>query len=836
MHLLTQIHKAIQTEIRTQRQKLDKPDVQVEDIHLVRQAEHGYIYQLALARRVNLIADQPITLMQTGKSNQTIEGTVVHVQDYTILVFVTQQLNEETIRITKLSFDPTFILSNLEELLIEEKWLEAPFVQMLLDGNLPKLSISIRNIDIPDFFNPRQVEAIRRSLSDPIHIIWGPPGTGKTKTMGQIIVQQLKRPRSCLLLSVSNVAVDQLLKAVIEQNGSKEPEDIIRIGIPTVPALEIYTPRRRVLAKNPELCRKFNTLLQQREQLHENVRKYIAETSKHRETSQLGKQLADQIAKSFLAIQEIESEIQEIERYLSKASEEVTQGSWCVATTLASLVVRRELHDIPFDSVFVDEISMLPLLFIFAAARMAFQSLTLAGDPKQLPPIYMDKSPLTQKWLGHNVYDHLGINSPNTHSNVTFLNEQYRMQKSIADVVGISYGDQLRPNPKPQKGSNISFFLFDTNDEKYEYGSYYSIYEKSYYFPISTLVIATLAELEPTFHEMPTLLLTPFRAQEKLFSKLVQDLPFKCASSSTIHRSQGSESDAVILDLTIHETYAQQAFFEHADTAEKLLNVAISRTKQKLVILCNLEMLRILGNRDSYYQQLYKRLLQHVESSSYLRQEITKRLKLMNDWLPQIGTNKGGCFYASLPSDTDEYLHQVANTLKSLDDQSPVIVGRSNQGLRDLSSIIWRSDNVETVPPMALCGGDIFLRLNGFWVQHYLENTAKTLRYLAAGHLLGREMDIKYDGNRLICQNCGYGMELVRTKYALQMRCTNTECGKTRRVTYVDAQIISELHQARCPKCYTKMTPRQSKGEYFLGCMNYPSCKGTRALSEFALL
>lgn len=40
----------------------------------------------------------------------------------------------------------------------------------------------------------------------------------------------------------------------------------------------------------------------------------------------------------------------------------------------------------------------------------------------------------------------------------------------------------------------------------------------------------------------------------------------------------------------------------------------------------------------------------------------------------------------------------------------------------------------------------------------------------------------------------------------------------------------------RCPNCSTEMAPRKNKAnrEYFLGCMNYPNCQGTRSLYEFA--
>lgn len=65
--------------------------------------------------------------------------------------------------------------------------------------------------------NEAQKQAIEASFSSQISVIWGPPGTGKTKTIAQAIEAHLNAGRRVLLLSHVNNAVDEALEKVAEQ-------------------------------------------------------------------------------------------------------------------------------------------------------------------------------------------------------------------------------------------------------------------------------------------------------------------------------------------------------------------------------------------------------------------------------------------------------------------------------------------------------------------------------------------------------------------------------------------------------------------------------------------
>jgi DNA replication ATP-dependent helicase Dna2 len=68
----------------------------------------------------------------------------------------------------------------------------------------------------PDLFTSQQKLAYERAASNPLTLIQGPPGSGKTKLLAEIIVQAFNRNKSVLLTAFTHAAIDHLLAAVIK--------------------------------------------------------------------------------------------------------------------------------------------------------------------------------------------------------------------------------------------------------------------------------------------------------------------------------------------------------------------------------------------------------------------------------------------------------------------------------------------------------------------------------------------------------------------------------------------------------------------------------------------
>ena len=94
--------------------------------------------------------------------------------------------------------------------------------------------------------NDCQMDAIRHSLSKEVTFIWGPPGTGKTRTLTVILQHMVSEGKRILLTSHTNLAVDEILSKYVEDPLSLryvEDGKIVRYGKSSKndPALEDLT-------------------------------------------------------------------------------------------------------------------------------------------------------------------------------------------------------------------------------------------------------------------------------------------------------------------------------------------------------------------------------------------------------------------------------------------------------------------------------------------------------------------------------------------------------------------------------------------------------------------
>jgi hypothetical protein len=79
-----------------------------------------------------------------------------------------------------------------------------------------------------------QVAALGSSLGRDITFVCGPPGTGKTRTIGSIGAHLYRRGRSLLLVSHTNRSVDQALVEIAQQlEGEVDAGAMLRLGVPS---------------------------------------------------------------------------------------------------------------------------------------------------------------------------------------------------------------------------------------------------------------------------------------------------------------------------------------------------------------------------------------------------------------------------------------------------------------------------------------------------------------------------------------------------------------------------------------------------------------------------
>ncbi|HEY9450593.1 MAG TPA: AAA domain-containing protein, partial [Gemmatimonadaceae bacterium] len=94
----------------------------------------------------------------------------------------------------------------------------------------PSKSVTLESgLRVPDaMLNEKQRDAVAIAASVDRAYVWGPPGTGKTTTIGALARLQAGGNRRVLILSPYNVAVDEAIKAIATSDA--ENLKIVRVG------------------------------------------------------------------------------------------------------------------------------------------------------------------------------------------------------------------------------------------------------------------------------------------------------------------------------------------------------------------------------------------------------------------------------------------------------------------------------------------------------------------------------------------------------------------------------------------------------------------------------
>jgi len=397
--------------------------------------------------------------------------------------------------------------------------------------------------------------------------LWGPPGTGKTTTLGAMLAQYLVQfpAKRILLLSTTNTAVDQALVAVdraLEQLGSTEAlkarKTCKRVGSHFIAAH--YTGREHLLpATDPALIRKLAALEAQVPD-KEDVQAY---------------------ARWKLAVEQVREMIRK------QAKDLLKNARLAALTTTRAAFTHRDLRDLaPYDLVVFDEASQVGIAHALGLAPLG-KRVIFAGDPQQLAPVVQSDHPMAVAWLGRSMFHYKDVCPRATY----FLDEQSRMAEPICRVVSdLFYEGRLRlaagcdddPRwrrerqiPKPPATGSDRITLQNVDAE----GKWSHRYHGPIRYETATIIADWTAELQQQVDPDQIIILTPFRAQRTLIKGLLRNKGVRGVAVSTVHRAQGSERHTVIFD----PAQGDNDFLKTED-ARRLVNVALSRAKARLML------------------------------------------------------------------------------------------------------------------------------------------------------------------------------------------------------------------------------------------------------------
>ncbi len=123
-------------------------------------------------------------------------------------------------------------------------------------------------------------------------------------------------------------------------------------------------------------------------------------------------------------------------------------------------------------------------------------------------------------------------------------------------------------------------------------------------------IVKTISELKDTTSSVG--IITPFVNQSILINERLEKENIKNVICGTIHTFQGDERDAIILSTSLTNETSKKTY-EWLSNNKELINVATSRAKEKLIILCNKNEVDRLS--DSSKVDDFKELIDYAETN-----------------------------------------------------------------------------------------------------------------------------------------------------------------------------------------------------------------------------
>jgi AAA domain/PLD-like domain len=293
--------------------------------------------------------------------------------------------------------------------------------------------------------------------------------------------------------------------------------------------------------------------------------------------------------------------------------EEIQNSVLREARIVGATVTRTYLRPaefVGFDTVIVDEASMILLPAVFHTIGLARERAVVAGDFQQLPPIVQTEQQAIHDVLAKDVFENAGININTVRQGevprLVMLNKQFRMDDKICRIVsGAFYGGLLTTALNREAGDSLKFpdpfnqrlTIIDTSDvwpfaTRDAFNSRFNL--------MHALAIRNLAlHLHDKGLEAEAMVgvASPYSAQAKLLRKMLKahGLDEKNLRASSVHGFQGDERNVFILDLVDSVGERNAGFFLQANhlrhSGAKLFNVALSRAQEAIIIIANLTFL-----------------------------------------------------------------------------------------------------------------------------------------------------------------------------------------------------------------------------------------------------
>ena len=291
---------------------------------------------------------------------------------------------------------------------------------------------------------------------------------------------------------------------------------------------------------------------------------------------------------------EEDEKVQKFAKYLKKSENiKLLQKVFPIMVTTCISAHKLGSPEILFDMVIIDEagqcnvaISLVPII--------RGKNMMLVGDPQQLRPVVLlddiTNKKLRKKYNINDEYDYKENSIYKTYlacdavSDEILLRCHYRSNKKIIDFNNKKYyNSKLEILTKSEEKEPLLFVDVENSRSELKNTS-----------PAEAAEILDYASLN---RDKTMAVITPFVNQRKLIETGIKDRKLDNIVCGTVHAFQGDEKDVVLFSTALSDrtTYGTYNWLKNN---KELINVAVSRAKEKLILLASKKELERLHGSD----------------------------------------------------------------------------------------------------------------------------------------------------------------------------------------------------------------------------------------------
>ncbi len=807
-------------------------------------AETEFLYEFRLEDETRIVEDMPVEIEVSG---DVTRGTVIAVEGDRIVLLLQNHVGD-TVEQATLRTAPFFLLEQLIERLegLEDK--DTEIVEALFNEDTDRESDADLSLD-PKQLNEFQVNAARAVVRRPVSFVWGPPGTGKTQTLAFAAANLVAHGENVLIVSNTNIAVDVALQKTLEylqdQNEYFEGK-FVRFGIPRLPELEDFPwslPQYVARDKNPGL---YATI----DKIEADIQSVMSRMRNPRSRRGANQEKLGNLREQLYSLRE--------EAY-SKESK-IVQHANLVGCTAAKAAISSQVFSRKFDSVLIDEASMLYLPYVVYAASLAQKRVAIFGDFMQIPPITQSSTRVLNV-LARDIFRETKMHKymAKPHPRMNVLEVQYRMQIPIMELVNDRiYAGRLKASQqiKASETKQEPVVFYDTSGLSSR--AFREATSNSRVNILSGIAAIDLG-VDALKHGAKSVgIITPYRSQARFLRSALtsMNLDSSVITAATVHTFQGNERDVIVFDFVDDNPLplgillaSYQREDDDISEGERLLNVAMTRAKKRLLFVGNYEYLSTKANEDSLLRFVLA-TLKRDKGITTLQMNNSKEKDFLGRNIPSLSVNNG------FVDSTIPLLRDIQSSSETLKLVQPLkaklqffkyVLNKeveSSKGFASLEMSVLqqklKNTNLITsdksdlffwlIDGKILHVFDILGRDKIFSMRLAVPEIARTFNYI----LPRKSSKLTGTGNKAVdahCAVCGGKMELKEMRGMIVAQCADNQC-----VTVpADGKIIEavlEENGETCPVCAGKIRVKKGRRGFFVGCANYPGCTWTAELGE----